>query len=244
MVSSSTNICPASTRWDSKISFRSSLPVWVASRDKTVHLCNDKPVMTHHTQSSTIKKLGLDDASTAHDLRNPPAVPCPSVKQWSQAETEVNCERIDTSCDTTATAWLWSLLFDSILVITEEAHPQEDVPCIFIGLLYPSLNGTDDIVQGICPAPWNEVRDLSSGTAENDHNILYHNVCQMIAQSHWNQGLISVDIYCILYTWCHLAIPHHPWSWWNPQTKWPLYASSNASTMLQWGLPSLGHVLL
>ena len=125
MVSSSTNICPASTRWDSKISFRSSLPVWVASRDKTVHLCNDKPVMTHHTQSSTIKKLGLDDASTAHDLRNPPAVPCPSVKQWSQAETEVNCERIDTSCDTTATAWLWSLLFDSILVITEEAHPQK-----------------------------------------------------------------------------------------------------------------------
>jgi len=28
------------------------------------------------------------------------------------------------------------------------------------------------------------------------------------------------------------------------ETKWPLYASSNESTMLQWSLPSLGHVLL
>jgi len=54
---------------------------------------------------------------------------------------------------THATASLWSLLLDPILVVTEEAHPQEDVPCIFIGLLHPSLNGTDNVIQGICPAP-------------------------------------------------------------------------------------------
>ena len=182
MVSSSTNICPASTRWDSKISFRSSLPVWVASRDKTVHLRDDENcVMTHKAQrSKNWVSICLDDASTAHDLRNPPAVPCPSVKPWSQVTSKNRSElrKKLSHVVTTATAWLRSLLFDSILVITEEAHPQEDVPCIFIGLLHPSLNGTDDIIQGICPAPWNEVRDLSSDTAENDHTV-----CQMIAQS-------------------------------------------------------------
>jgi hypothetical protein len=54
---------------------------------------------------------------------------------------------------TTATASLWSLLLDPILVVAKKTHPQEDVLRIFVGLLQPSLNGTDNVVQGICPAP-------------------------------------------------------------------------------------------
>ena len=83
MVSSSTNIRPASTRWDSKISFRSSLPVWVASRDKTWKDSMQWQKLCHDTQSSTIKKLGLDDAYTCCSLHM-----CKSVQNPGQTEEE------------------------------------------------------------------------------------------------------------------------------------------------------------
>ena len=73
MVSSSTNICPASTRWDSKISLRSSLPVCVASRAKTAHATTNLSwLMTHKTQSSTIKKTGSRYVLMMH----PPHMTC------------------------------------------------------------------------------------------------------------------------------------------------------------------------
>ena len=43
------------------------------------------------------------------------------------------------------------------------------------------------------------------------------------SRSHWNPQLISADVCCsylILYTWCHLAIPHHPWSGGNRGKPW------------------------
>ena len=51
MVSSSTSICPASTRWDSKMSLSSSLPVCVASQGKSVHQCSHgNSIMTNRAK--------------------------------------------------------------------------------------------------------------------------------------------------------------------------------------------------
>ena len=221
MVSSSTNICPASTRWDSKISFRSSLPVWVASRDKTVHLCNDKPVMTHDTQSSTIKKLGLDDASTAHDLRNPPAVPCPSVKPWSQVTSKNRSELRKN----------WYILWHNCHGLTLEPPLWFDTGyyrrSTSIGRRSVHLHWTFAPI-----AQWHwqrHSRNMPSTMKRSVWPFLRH--CRKWShclpndrsKSHWNPQLISADVCCsylILYTWCHLAIPHHPWSGGNRGKPW------------------------
>ena len=122
---------------------------------------------------------------------------------------------------TKTTIVLPRLVLNSVLVVAEEAHPQKHVPRIFTRVLQPPAYCTDHILQAVSPTPGDEVGDLSSDKPTLEIN------CTMITIKY-------SKVPSILYTSSQAS----------RNTKRPLYTSSTASTMLQWGCPSRGQVLL
>jgi hypothetical protein len=205
MVSSSTSICPASTRWDSKMSLSSSLPVCVASQGKSVHQCS------HGNSIMTNRAKGLRRWSRECIHRTWFMQPICSLHGNCEWELNMsknwNSSRKESQQVSFLRFWASSWIRYWLL---QKKHPQKDVLRIFVGLLQPSLNGTHDVVQGICPAPWNKVRDLSSANADNDCTV--YNLRQNMAKpSQW--WLKAYLKSYVPFAWCHPAIlALSPWN--------------------------------
>ena len=177
-------MCPASTRWDSKISRKSSAPVRLA--------CIMGP--SHRAY------IGHKDTQKSEP-------------------TKKNRNRRQRCCP--------RLVLNSVLVVAEEAHPQKDVPRILTRVLQPPAYCTDHILQAVSPTPGDEVGDLSLDTPRNEKTLYHGHGC--LKKAHGG---------CAFITLCKTSRQS------CSKTKRPLCTSSTASTMLQWGSPSRGQVLL